>query len=63
LFKKKTVKVYRFISETYYEIALSIKTCEYWLRRFKSNDFDLKDKELRLNKKVRRYQIAGIIGW
>jgi len=38
-------KAYRFISETYYETATSIKTYEYWLWRFKSNDFDLKDKE------------------
>jgi len=44
----------RLILETYSEFALSVKTREYWFRRFKSDDFDLKDQP----KKVR---IAGII--
>jgi len=43
--KKKTVAKARFISETYSEFALSVKTCEYWFRRFRSGNFNLKDKE------------------
>lgn len=31
--------------EAYGEHAPSIKTCEYWFRRFKSGDFDTNDKE------------------
>jgi len=32
-------------SKTYSESAPSVKTCEYWFRRFKNDNFDLKDKE------------------
>ncbi|UYV83678.1 SETMAR [Cordylochernes scorpioides] len=31
--------------EAYGKHALSIKSCEYWFRRFKSGDFDTRDKE------------------
>lgn len=31
-------------TETYQESAPSLKTCECWFRRFKSDDFDLNDK-------------------
>jgi len=34
---------HRFSSETYSESASSVKTCEYWFRRFKSDDFDFKE--------------------
>jgi transposase len=43
--KKTAAEAHRFISETYSKHAPSVKTCEYWYRRFKSGDFDLKDKE------------------
>ena len=44
--KKTAAEAHRFISETYSEFALSDSTCEYWdSRRFKSGNFDLKDKE------------------
>lgn len=43
--KKTAAEAHRFISETYSESAPSIKTCEYWYRRFRLNDFCLKDKE------------------
>jgi len=43
--KKTTIEAHQFISETYSESASSVKTYEYWFRRFKSDDFDLKDKE------------------
>ena len=33
------------LCEAYAEHASSIKTCEYWFRRFKSGDFDTSDKE------------------
>ena len=33
------------LCEAYGEHASSIKTCEYWFRRFKSGDFDTSDKE------------------
>jgi len=41
-FEKKTVE----FSEIYSKSAWSVKTCEYCFRRFKSDDFDLKNKEL-----------------
>ncbi|UYV71485.1 SETMAR [Cordylochernes scorpioides] len=36
---------HRLLCEAYGEHALSIKSCEYWFRRFKSGDFDTRDKE------------------
>ncbi|UYV77256.1 SETMAR [Cordylochernes scorpioides] len=36
---------HRLLCEAYGEHALSIKACEYWFRRFKSSDFDTRDKE------------------
>ncbi|UYV75017.1 hypothetical protein LAZ67_12002115 [Cordylochernes scorpioides] len=36
---------HRLLCEAYGEDALSIKACEYWFRRFKSGDFDTRDKE------------------
>ena len=39
------LKVIRLLLEIYQEYAPSVKTCEYWFRRFKSGDFDLNDKE------------------
>jgi len=47
--KKTTAETHWFISEIYSESALSIKTCEYWFRLFKS-DFDLKDN-VQINQK------------
>lgn len=43
--KKTAAEAHRYISETYSESAPSIKTCEYWYRRFQSGDIDFKDKE------------------
>jgi len=41
-----------------------IKTCEYWFWRFKSGDFDLKDKDaFKSTKKVRRCRSIAGIGW
>ncbi|UYV65846.1 hypothetical protein LAZ67_3005622 [Cordylochernes scorpioides] len=36
---------HRLLCEAYGKHALSIKSCEYWFRRFKSGDFDTRDKE------------------
>ncbi|UYV66872.1 K02A2.6-like, partial [Cordylochernes scorpioides] len=36
---------HRLLCEAYGKHALSIKSCEYWFRRFKSDDFDTRDKE------------------
>jgi [histone H3]-lysine36 N-dimethyltransferase SETMAR len=43
--KKSAAESCRLLSETYGEHSPSIKTCEYWFRRFKTNDFDVSDKE------------------
>ena len=43
--KKSAAEGHRLICEAYGEHAPSIKTCEDWLRRFKSGDFDTSDKE------------------
>ncbi|UYV67982.1 SETMAR [Cordylochernes scorpioides] len=36
---------HRLLCEAYSKHALSIKSCEYWFLRFKSGDFDTRDKE------------------
>lgn len=43
--KKSAAESYRLLLEVYGESSPSIKTCEYWFRRFKSGDFDVEDKE------------------
>lgn len=43
--KKKAADSHRILVETYGELALSKKTCELWFQRFRSGDFDVKDKE------------------
>ena len=44
--KKMAAEAHRFISDSHSESAASVKTCEYWYRRLKNDDFDLKDEEL-----------------
>ncbi|UYV72731.1 SETMAR [Cordylochernes scorpioides] len=43
--KKSATDGHRLLCEAYGKHALSIKSCEYWFRRFKSGDFDTRDKE------------------
>lgn len=43
--KKSAAESHRSLLKTYGDHAPSIKTCEYWFRRFKSGDFDTDDKE------------------
>ncbi|UYV83676.1 SETMAR [Cordylochernes scorpioides] len=43
--KKSATDGHRLLCEAYGKHALSIKSCEYWFRRFKSGDFDPRDKE------------------
>jgi len=43
--KKSAADGHRLLCEAYGEHAPSIKTCEYWFRRFKNGDFDTSDKE------------------
>lgn len=43
--KKIAAESHRLLLETYSDYTISIKTCEYWFRRFKSGDFDTCDKE------------------
>ena len=43
--KKSVAAGHRLLCEAYGEHAQSIKTCEYWFRRFKSGDFGPSDKE------------------
>ena len=43
--KKSAADGHRLLCEAYGEHAPSIKTCEYWFRRFKSGDFDTSDKK------------------
>ncbi|UYV62812.1 SETMAR, partial [Cordylochernes scorpioides] len=43
--KKSATDGHRFLCEAYGKHALSIKSCEYWFRGFKSGDFDTRDKE------------------
>lgn len=43
--KKSAIETHRLLLETYGDYTSSIKTCEYWFRRFKSGDFETVDKE------------------
>lgn len=43
--KKSAAESLRLLFEAYGDYAPSISTCENWFRRFKSEDFDLEDKE------------------
>ncbi|UYV78794.1 hypothetical protein LAZ67_16002798 [Cordylochernes scorpioides] len=43
--KKSATDGHRLLCKAYGKHALSIKSCEYWFRRFKSGDFDTRDKE------------------
>ena len=45
ILKKSTAEGYRILVETYGYYALSETTYRDWLRRFKNNHFDVKDKE------------------
>lgn len=42
--KKSAAESHRMLSEAYGEYTPSIKTCEYWFRRYRSGDFDTEDK-------------------
>ncbi|EGI60872.1 Mariner Mos1 transposase [Acromyrmex echinatior] len=42
--KKFAAKVYRMLSNTYGEIAISERTCREWFQRFKNGDFDVEDR-------------------
>jgi len=43
--KKNAAEARRLLQEAYGEHAPSKTTCEYWFKRFRSGDFDTKDKE------------------
>ncbi|KAG5307607.1 MOS1T transposase, partial [Pseudoatta argentina] len=43
--KKSAAEAHRILVQTYGDNALSDTTCRDWFRRFKSNDFELEDKE------------------
>ncbi|UYV78810.1 hypothetical protein LAZ67_16002856 [Cordylochernes scorpioides] len=43
--QKSATDGHQLLCEAYGKHALSIKSCEYWFRRFKSGDFDTRDKE------------------
>mgnify|MGYP003334104996 CR=1 FL=1 len=43
--KESAAASHRMLQKTYGEHAPSIKSCEYWFRRFRSGDFDTSDKE------------------
>ncbi|KAG5325004.1 MOS1T transposase, partial [Pseudoatta argentina] len=43
--KKSAAEAHRILVQTYDDNALSDTTCRDWFRRFKSNDFELEDKE------------------
>ncbi|KAG5319832.1 MOS1T transposase, partial [Pseudoatta argentina] len=45
--KKSAAEAHRILVQTYGDNALSDTTCRDWFRRFKSNDFELEDKEQR----------------
>lgn len=45
LLKKTAAESHRMLIEAYGDHALSGTTCRDWYRRFKSGDFDVKDKE------------------
>ena len=43
--KKSAAESHRLLVEAYKEYAPSVSMCEKWFKRFRSNDFDLDDKE------------------
>lgn len=43
--KKNAAKSRQMLFEAYGDRAPSVSTCEFWMRRFKSGDFDVDDKE------------------
>lgn len=43
--KRSAAESHRLLIEAYGEHAPSVRTCDYWFARFKSGDFDLKNKE------------------
>ena len=43
--KKSAAKVHRLLVETYYEAALSKRSCCEWFQKFKNGEFDIEDKE------------------
>lgn len=58
-FKKKTsAESYRLLVKVYSERALTQKTCERWLKHFKSGDFHVKDKK-RLGQ-LKKFQDADL---
>ena len=42
---KTAVEATKSICDAYPECALDVRTCQYWFARFKTGDYDLKDKE------------------
>ena len=42
--KKTATETHRMLSSTYGKAALSERTCREWFQRFKSGDFDIKDR-------------------
>jgi len=43
--KKSAAEARRIIVETYGEDSISERTCREWFQRYKSGDFDMKDKK------------------
>lgn len=43
--KKSAAASHKLLVEAYGAHALSLSTCKFWIRRFKSGDFDTEDKE------------------
>ena len=56
-FNQKKTEDHRILIETYGNVPPSIKTCEYWFRQFKSNDFNVNDKD-RSRQKSLKMQIC-----
>ena len=50
-FEEIAAESYIILQETYGEHALSQETCEHWFKRFKSDDFNVKDKNVQANRK------------
>ena len=42
--KKSAAEAHRTLSNTYSEAAISERTCREWFKRFKNDDFDVKDR-------------------
>lgn len=45
ILKKSSAETHRLLVEAYGEQALAESTCREWFRKFRSNDFDVEDKE------------------